>query len=137
MNIGRQILVLILCFTISFIHIRGFLYGVKRYQLNNSALKKRKKGETFKEWLLYSRYKNEIPRILLALYYSILLIHIVGFIVCPFLYILKLSSEIGEAISKIIACFDAVSILLICFLFWSPKRADFVYERWIPKKRGK
>ena len=75
MSLKNQIVVIFLCFLVSFIYIRGFLYGIKRYQLNNSAYKKRKKGETFKEWLFYIRYKEEIPKILRVLYYSVLIIH--------------------------------------------------------------
>ena len=68
MNFRRQIFVIVTSYLLSFLFIRGFLWGVKEYPLNNSARKKRKKGETFKEWFLYSRYRKEIPKILLILY---------------------------------------------------------------------
>lgn len=135
MSIKGQILVILLCFFVSLLYIRGFLYGIKRYQLNNSAYKKKKKGESFKEWLFYSRFKNEIPRILRILYHSVLLIHPACFAVCVLLYALQQSCMVGKVFVKILACFDAVWIIIIALLFWSPGR-DYAYERWITKKRG-
>lgn len=135
MSLKNQIVVILLCFLISFIYIRGFLYGIKRYQLNNSAYKKRKKGETFKEWLFYSRYKEEIPKILRVLYYSVLIIHPACLITCLFAYIITLPLNIGRILATAIAGLDAAWMLVIALLFWSPGR-DYAYERWITKKRG-
>ena len=47
MSFKNQVIVIILCYFLSVFFIRGFLYGIIRYQLNNSAYKKRKKGTTF------------------------------------------------------------------------------------------
>lgn len=135
MSFRNQIIVIVLMFFLSFCDIRGFLWGVKRYQLNNSAYKKRKKGETFKEWLFYSRYKEEIPKILRALYYSVLIIHPVCLITCLFVHIIELPLSIGGILATAIAGFDVVWMLVIALLFWSPGR-DYAYERWITKKRG-
>lgn len=135
MSIKGQVIVILLCFAISFLYIRGFLYGAIRHQINNSAYKKRKKGQTFKEWLLFSRCKEEIPKILLILYYLVLLMHFTCVIICVFLHIVKLSNNVGEILVKGVACFDAAWIVIIALLFWSPGR-DYAYERWITKKRG-
>ena len=135
MSFKNQIIVIVLCFLIAFLDVRGFLYGVKRFQLNNSAYKKRKKGETFKEWLFYSRYKEEIPKTLRVLYYTVLVIHPVCLIACVFTYIITLSLNLGGALAIFIAGFDVVWMLVIALLFWSPGR-DYAYERWITKKRG-
>ena len=47
----EQILAIFLCWLLALFFIRGFLYGLKLYQLNNSAYKKRK-GGSLKEWFL-------------------------------------------------------------------------------------
>ena len=120
-------------YLIVMVYIRGFLYGLKRYQLNLSAYKKRKKGETFKEWLLYSRFKEEIPKILLVLYYIVVTIHPVCLIACVFSYILSLN--IGRALLIFIMGFDSAWMLVLMLLFWTPS-GDDAYERWITKKRG-
>ena len=135
MSFKNQVIVIILCNFISLLFVRGFLYGVKRYQLNNSAYKKRKKGETSKEWLFYNRYKQEIPKILRVLYYTILIIHPVCLITCLLAYIITLSLNFGEALAIFIAGFDVIWMFVIALLFWSPGR-DYAYERWITKKCG-
>lgn len=135
MSFKNQVIVILLCYFISLLFARGFLYGIKRYQLNNSAYKKRKKGETFKEWLFYNRYKEEIPKILRALYYTVLIIHPVCLIACVFAYVITSSLSPGGALAIFIAGFDVVWMLVIALLFWSPGR-DYAYERWITRKRG-
>lgn len=134
MSFENQFVVILICYFTAFLFIRGFLYGIKRYQLNNSAYKKRKNGETFKEWLLYNRYQEEIPKILQTLYYSVLIIHPACLIACLFVYIIKLPLNIGGILATFIAGFDVVWMLVIALLFWSPRR-DYAYERWIPKKK--
>lgn len=135
MSFKNQIIVILLCFLLAFHDLRVFLYGIKRYQLNISAYKKRKKGETFKEWLFYSKYKEEIPKILRVLYYTVLIIHPVCLIACVFAYIITSSLNLGEALAIFIAGFDVVWMLVTALLFWSPRR-EIPYERWITKKRG-
>lgn len=135
MSFKNQVIVILLCYFLIFLFDRSFFYGIKSYQLNNSAYKKRKKGETFKEWLFYSRYKEEIPKILRILNYIILIIHPACLIACMCAYFMTLSFNLGGALAIFIAQFDAVWILVIKLLFWSPG-PDFAYERWIKKKRG-
>ena len=135
MSFYRESIVILLVFLIAFLHIRMFLLGLKTYQLNNSAYRKRKKGETFKEWLFYSRYKEEIPKMLRVLYYTVLVIHPVCLIACVFTHIITLPLNLGEALAFFIAGFDVVWMLVIALLFWNPGR-DYAYERWITKKRG-
>ena len=49
-TLPRMLLALSLVFLLAYFFYRGFLWGLKLYRLNNSAYKKIKKGETFKEW---------------------------------------------------------------------------------------
>lgn len=135
MNFNRQVIVIIICYFLSFIFIRGFLYGAIRYQVNNSAYKKRKEGKTFKEWLFYTRDTKELPKILHILYCVILFIHPIALIICTIFYFVKLSTNIGEAVTFLIAGFDVFLMLTIALLFWSPG-PGFAYERWITPKGG-
>ena len=139
MSFYRESIVILLVFLIAFLHIRMFLLGLKTYQLNNSAYRKRKKGETFKEWLFYSRYKEEIPKILRVYYYTLLIIHPVCLIGCLCAYIISfiisLPFDFGREVTLFLIVFDFVTIIVIQVLFWAPRR-DIAYERWITKKRG-
>ena len=135
MKTGVQLLAIIWLFLLSFCFYRCFLYGVKTYQLNNSALKKREKGQSFKEWLLYTRYKEEIPKILLVVYYFILIIHLLGIISCIILHFTDKNYLItGRIIVIFFVCFDVILWLTIQILFWG--KQDFAYDRWINKRRG-
>lgn len=133
-SIKGQLLVLLIVATLSFVFIRWFLYGVKRYQLNNSAYKKRKSGESFVEWLLYKRYKKEIPKILMYLYFISILLHLLCALVCAFFWIIK-KEQIGSFVVILAMCFDSVYILVLQVLFWS-KKGGYAYEKWINKKKN-
>ena len=140
MSIELQILVILLMFIFIFLYLRSFFAGIKRYQLNNSAYKKRKKGETFREWLFYSRWKEEIPKGFILLYYIALLIHLASTLACLLFEVssLQISVDglsIGEIIVRCITAGDAFVWLTIQLLFWSPGRTT-PYERWIAKKKG-
>ena len=132
MRFTNQIIVISLCFWISFIFLRSFLYGIKRYRLNNSAYKKRKKGESIKEWFFYNKYKDILPKFFLCFYYSFVLVHLLAISVCILFRMINLSCNAGGIVAIVIACYDALWILVIALLFWSPGRT-YAYERWINK----
>lgn len=138
MFLRDYIIVVFLLYFVVFIYLRGTYYGIKRYQLNKSALKKRRKGETFIEWLLYSRFKEEIPKILRYLYYVVLIIHPLCILSGIFVYIVSpLNAEkICRSILRGIYYFDMAWVCVMGILFANPKNDDSEYARWIVKKRG-
>lgn len=133
MSIGRQILVIFLTLLLSFVFLRGFLNGVKHHQLNNSAYKKRKSGETFTEWLLYKRYRDILPSFLYRFYLAVILIHLLGLLTCIVLFLIHIEN-IGESIATGIYYFDGMWLLVIALFFWSPG-PDYAYGRWIKKEK--
>lgn len=118
-----------------FFNIRGFLYGLKLYQLNNSAYKKRKKNESLKEWFLYTRYKEEIPKIFRVYYFSNIIAHLLILILCLLFYFLKLDRKFGSTAVYFICFLDSIFWIIISLLFWSSK-PGYKYSRWIKKRRG-
>ena len=135
MSIQGQLVCIVICWVLFSFYYRGFLNGAIHYQLNLSAYKKRKKGQSIKEWLLYSRFKEELPKTFLLLHYFMLILHPSCMIVCILLYIIEMPLEVGASVVKTTAIFDAACDLIIALLFWSPGR-DYAYDRWITKKRG-
>ncbi len=133
-NIKDQLLVLLIIATLSFVFIRWFLYGIKRYRLNNSAFKKRKSGESFLEWLLYKRYKEEIPRLFLVLYFINIFLHLLCAVICAFFWIIN-KEQMGSFAVVLVMCFDSVYILALQLIFWS-KKGGYAYDRWINKKKA-
>lgn len=55
---------------------------MKGYLLNKSARRKIRKAETFKEWLLYTRFRGIIPKICLVLYFISEIIHLCAILSC-------------------------------------------------------
>ena len=135
MKLSHQIFCIVSMFLVSLFFARSFLGGAVLYSLNNSAYKKRKKGQSFKEWLFYCRFKEEIPKPLLILYNFTLFVHLIGLIACLLLFFFDFPSSIGRVIVTVVFYFDCIRFVVIRLLFWR-KEPGFAYDRWITKKRG-
>lgn len=133
MNYFKAILLL---YPLSFAMIRSHIGGILGYQLNRNAWKKRKKGETVKEWLLYSRFREEIPKAILILYFIILSIHPVAMLVCYIVYRAELPAEIGACATYSMLYFNAAWTTVLSLMFRRGKDKRVRYERWIKRRRG-
>ena len=131
----QQIIAIILCALLAFLTIRWYLWGIKTYPLNTSARKKRKKGETIREWFLYTRYREEIPKFFLGLYFVIVFLHAAVLIVWVIQHFVGPYPFFGHCMTVTLIVFDAVWMLLLRLMFWS-RDGSTPYERWVPKKRG-
>lgn len=135
MPVVNQIALLVLFFFLSVFLHRTFISGEIDYQLNKGAVKKRKKGQTFKEWLLYSRYKDVITKTSLFVYYFALLIYPSGVLACVLLYTFDVS-HVGEFVVVYpILLLECGWEVIIWVLFWQ-KDPTPAYSRWITKKKG-
>lgn len=137
MILRNQIILICLQFLISFLLLRQFISGIKLYQLNRSAYKKRKKEETLKEWFFCSRFKEEIPKIIIRFYLGVMTIHCICLITCIALYFTSYSYVVGRIIALGIYWFDASWIIAFIVLFNCPFSRDWAYDRWITKRRRK
>lgn len=131
----QQIIAIILCALLAFLTIRWYLWGIKTYPLNTSARKKRKKGETIRERFLYTRYREEIPKFFLGLYFVIVFLHAAVLIVWVIQHFVGPYPFFGHCMTVTLIVFDAVWMLLLRLMFWS-RDGSMPYERWVPKKRG-
>ena len=132
---GDQIFVIIGLFLLSFWMIRWYLWGIKTYPLNTSARKKRKKGETIREWFFYTRYRQEIPKFFLGLYFVVLIVNMAALLVWIVQHFMGPYPDVGYLIFLCLAAFDGAWMLLLRLMFWS-RDGSTPYERWVPKKRG-
>ena len=130
-----QLIGILLCWLLSFWIIRWYLRGIKIYPLNPSARKKRKKGETIREWFFYTRYRQEIPKFFLGLYFVVLIVNMAALLVWIVQHFLGPYPDVGYLIFLCLAAFDGAWMLLLRLMFWS-RDGDMPYERWAPKKRG-
>lgn len=130
-----QLIGILLCGLLSFWIIRWYLRGIKIYPLNPSARKKRKKGETIREWFFYTRYRQEIPKFFLGLYFVVLLVNMAALLVWIVQHFMGPYPDVGYLIFLCLAAFDGAWMLLLRLMFWS-RDGSMPYERWVPKKRG-
>ena len=130
-----QLIGILLCGLLSFWIIRWYLWGIKIYPLNPSARKKRKKGETIREWFFYTRYRQEIPKFFLGLYFVVLIVNMAALLVWIVQHFMGPYPDVGYLIFLCLAAFDGAWMLLLRLMFWS-RDGDMPYERWVPKKRG-
>lgn len=130
-----QLIGILLCGLLSFWIIRWYLWGIKIYPLNPSARKKRKKGETIREWFFYTRYRQEIPKFFLGLYFVVLIVNMAAILVWIVQHFMGPYPDVGYLIFLCLAAFDGAWMLLLRLMFWS-RDGSMPYERWAPKKRG-
>lgn len=130
-----QLIGILLCWLLSFWIIRWYLRGIKIYPLNPSARKKRKKGETIREWFFYTRYRQEIPKFFLGLYFVVLIVNVAAILVWVVQHFMGPYPDVGYLIFLCLAAFDGAWMLLLRLMFWS-RDGSMPYERWVPKKRG-
>lgn len=134
MNTTNQLILVFLFLIMTFFFFRVFFFGLKRFFFNNSAYKKRKKGQAFVEWLLYKRYWNWFPKSWLWIYYIGTMLHILVMVFC---ICMSLTNQecVGEIAARGIYYVDLVFYVIVLLLFWRPKDREFVYGRWIDKRK--
>lgn len=135
MSLGNQLIIIFGCFILVFLYLRAFICGIKRFYLNKSAIKKKQKEESAADWLFYRKYLAEIPKTILVIYYSVLIVHSTCALICILLHT-SMCFGLGEIIAITLAGTDVVLVLTIAVLFWSPG-PDYAYGRWFTKRRTK
>jgi len=135
MKIHNQIITLSLLLVITFVALRQFVGGIPCYLLNKSAYKKRKKRQTVWEWFCYSRFKKEIPKTLLFLYFFVIVVHSLSIIACVIFNLVDNMENTGTILTKVIFWFDVVWMAVIIVMFNRPTKKEWAYDRWITKKK--
>ena len=129
------IILLLVLFSIFFVLIRSFLSGIKYYQLNNSAYKKRKKSENIIEWFFLTKWRDVIPKFFLVFYFAIIILHIIAIIVACVFAFLGFEKRILNIPLLCTFVFDMLWWIVLEILFWQ-KEPGFCYKRWIKKQKG-
>ena len=122
---------IILILTLFFIFYieRLFLFGALKYLLNNSNYNKRKKGQSFWAWLTYKNYKDVLPTKFLVMYYTLLISHLIEFILFAIVVICNLDIEITRY-----AYIVSLIVNLVPFMYYSLRVYPFIIfgggEHW-------
>jgi len=118
--------------------IRWLFWGIIDFQINKKTRKERKKGLTFKEWFLYSRYREELPKLLIYLYFGVWISHIIFLVFIPICYYFMNSYYHFVIIAtKVIILSDLSILAIINFAFRGRKDGKTFLNvgRWF--KKGK
>lgn len=130
---------MVVVFLSTFISLRWLYAAIIFNQLNTSARKKKRKEQTFKEWLTYSRYKKEISKLLRYIYFSIILVNIAIFIIAFIFAALKKSNYIYCSFLVMIF-FDYGLMFILDIAFYGRRKGGQTYinvDRWIKKGKKK
>ena len=130
MSTDKQLFVVLIMFILSFILIRGLLSCVKNLYLSKSQRKKKIK-QSFKEWILYSRYKKEIPIWLYILYYFIISVHLLSLLFIIVTYIFEDIIFITQILTISIYIFDICWCFVIYFLSWQPGGSSLHFDQLV------
>ena len=117
MKFSNQIIAITTLLGLSFLLIRLEISQIKTYKLNNSAYKKRKKGEKFWEWLTYSRWRNVIPKFFIIFYFVIIFIHLTALVLCVVLHLFGADDAYGWLIVYVLMCFYCLWGIVFAILF--------------------
>ncbi len=126
-------LILIFCYLFQVWVLRGFIRGLLYWQLNKSAYKKRKKGESLKERIMFSNFRDIIPRSLLIFFGIMSSVPIISLVVCLIFHFLNIFQELSDLIAELNFYFLLWLVILEAF-FWSPS-GKREYGRWINKRK--
>ncbi len=99
-----SLLIVFLCLIYFFCYMRLVMTGIVDYLMNNSAIRKRKKGMTFKEWFCYSRFRTEIPKYHIVFYYSVIVSYLVLFVIIFWLHLASIIFDFSKIRIIIVLC---------------------------------
>jgi hypothetical protein len=136
MNIAYELLGISFAFLYTFVAFRLLFWSIIDYLLKKNKKIKIKKGQSFMEWLLYTRFRNEIPRILLYLYYTMISLHLISYLCVLMAITFNTFINIAQTINKNIPIIDIFILMILVIVFYSPER-DLNIGRWIKKRRKK
>lgn len=107
-----SLFVILISFLYCFISIRSIIFGIVDYLMNKNAIKKRKKGSSFKEWLFFKRFRTEIPKYHILIYYLSFIVYIIILLIVFILHIKMPSINFNK-----IRVWIVMSTILFCGLY--------------------
>ena len=114
-------------------YMRLFMSCVIHYQISDSAAEKRRKGQSKKEWYLYSRFRDVLPRLAVIWYFVVVAIHPPILAAYIILMLAGVPFEISKWVGGSAPIFDMTWIIGIRLMFWQPG-GPMKFDRWIKKK---
>ncbi len=110
-----SILIVIFNGFICFCFFRSTASYIIQYLMNNNAEKKRKKGQSFKDWMLYKRFRTEIPKYHIVMYYICGVVYVILLFVIIIFHIINV--DVDKMIVRKIWLYMFFGNVVFCSLY--------------------
>lgn len=132
--VSKLYIIVILFNLLSTCYIRLFMSSLVDFYYNKNTIRKIKKDETFKDKILFSKYKTKIPKLFYAYYYTILTFNIISIIIYAFFKLIPILNSYEFKIGQSIIICNIISIIIMEIPFWQWGRArGWKFDRWLKK----
>ena len=131
------IIIFFLCFLMQYIALRACIDSIISYRLNASARKKRRKNQSFKEWFLYTRYRDVVPKFFLIWYFVRIGVYIAANLMIVIFWITGIEKGyIHKMYVVFVNVYGAEAIAMLPFFgFRRFQNRDKVISRWLDRKK--
>ena len=131
------IIIFFLYFLMQYLGLRSCISSIIGYRLNTSARKKRRKNQLFKEWFLYTRYRDVVPKFFLIWYFVRIGVYIAANLVMVIFWITGIEKEYIRKMLGIFVTVYGVEVIAMqpFFGFRRFQNRDKVISRWLDRKK--
>ena len=137
MSFVEYILVYTLWLLLMVFITRGIIFYVISYQLSRKAYVKRKRKQSFLQWLTYALFKEQIPKFLIFWYFGHFAFYIVEILLLSILTFFKMPYDAAKILLGInFYVYGGAPCLILGFILFDFKDRGKVHvERLIKKKK--
>ena len=131
------IIIFFLYFLRQYLGLRSCISSIICYRLNTSARKKRRKNQSFKEWFLYTRYRDVVPKFFLIWYFVRIGVYIAANLMMVIFWITGIEKEyIRKMLWGFTIIYGIEAIVLSClFGFRIYQNDEKKISRWLDRKK--
>ena len=133
MNCGPQMVALLLALFLHFFLYRGEVRSLVGYKLRYSSMKKLTKGQTVKDWFLYTRLRSVIPPIMLIEYFVIIALYFAAMITVIIMTIANCGYGITMDFCKYFLIIMLLSAVVHNFFYRTSTKGN--WRPWIDKRK--
>lgn len=115
------------------LYLYSFLAGALEWLFGTKKYKKEKKKHPFYSRLLFSGFRECLPKPFLVFYFIVLISYPVCLLISVIFNYVGFDNHLGEMTAKTACIFDSIWIIIM-LLFASSRDRDRTYKRWFVNK---
>lgn len=137
-SVERLMFITVTMYLFIFFFLRCTLAEIESVNLSKESIKKRRKGQSFLEWITARRFRDVIPWFVVPVYYIILLVNTIGLLSVVFLFIFQDIYEDKWNVFRLVSIFNMFWFIVLLIASADPKCPRSRVELWVPDiKTGK